>query len=216
MSLPVFVALAVVPLVVYLRVEPLNDAVFGFWNGQRSNFDFFSFYKARLIVGLAVVALAGLALRAVQRTPTPRLPPVPRVALVTFAAVAIVSAWLSPSRSVALDGFPDRYEGLFVLLSYLVIGWAAFSAIATAADARRVAGWLAASALVIGLIGALQYFGLDPFRSDEVARAVVSAGSGLDPARLLFPTDAGRSTRRSITTTTSAVTPRWSFPSSWP
>jgi hypothetical protein len=190
-TLPVLAALAIVPLVVYLRVEPLSGDRFDFWNGQRSNYDFFSYYKARLLVGLVALALAGLIAGIGRRASGLRDLPVPvRLSLAAYAALAIASAWASPFRAVVLDGFPDRYEGLLVLLSYLVVALASFAAFTSAASAQRLVTWLAASAVVVGAIGVLQYAGLDPFQSAWGRALILPAGYDQAALRLMYPAEA--------------------------
>ena len=190
-TLPVLAALALVPLVVYLRVEPLSGDRFDFWNGQRSNYDFFSYYKARLLVALAALALAGLIVGIARRASGLRKLPVPvAVSLASYAALAIASTWASPYPDVALEGFPDRYEGLLVLLSYLVLALASFAAFATPARARLLIACLAASAIVVGAVGVLQYGGFDPFRSAWGRALIVPAGSGDLASLLQYPAEA--------------------------
>ena len=188
-TIPVLAALAIVPLVVCLRVEPLDGERFEFWNGQRSNYDFFSYYKARLLMMLAAVALAGLIAGVVRRASALRLLPVTaRVALTAYVVLAIASTWASAHQNVSLGGFPDRYEGLFVLLAYAVVFLASFAA--TAAAAGRAVIWLAGSALAVGVVSALQYAGLDPFQTALGRALIVPAGDTSLAPLLQYPAEA--------------------------
>jgi hypothetical protein len=76
-TLCVVAALTLVPLVVYLRVEPLTGDRFDFWNGQRSDYDFFSYCIARLLAGLATIVLAGLIAGIARRASGLRQLPAP-------------------------------------------------------------------------------------------------------------------------------------------
>jgi hypothetical protein len=185
-AIPALASAAVVPLLVYLRVEPIGADLFAFWNGQRANFDFFTFYKSRALVVLGVAAVAGLALDAARRRHSSPwiLPRAAAVCLGSYALLAVGSAWASPFPSVALHGFPDRYEGLFVLLSYVVVCFASFAAFSTARDAVRLVTWLACSAAAIGIVGVLQYADLDPFRT-AIGRALVLPAAGSEAAPFL-------------------------------
>ena len=190
-TIPALAALAIVPLVVCLRVEPLDGERFEFWNGQRSNYDFFSYYKARLLMMLAAVALAGLIAGVVRRASALRLLPVTaRVALAAYVALAIASTWASAHQSVSLGGFPDRYEGLFVLIAYAVVLVASFAATATAAAVGRAVVWLAGSALAVGVVSALQYAGLDPFQTALGRALIVPAGETSLAPLLQYPAEA--------------------------
>jgi len=109
-TLCVVAALTLVPLLIYLRVEPLTGDRFDFWNGQRSNYDFFSYCIARLLAGLATIALAGLIVGIARRASGLRQLPAPvGVSPATqFPALASASAWAFSFPAVVLDGFPDQ------------------------------------------------------------------------------------------------------------
>ncbi len=208
--------IVVVPLVVYLKVVPLDNELFGFWNGQRANFDFFSFYKSRLVIGLAAVSLTGLlAGIANGQSGLRQLPMVARLTFAGYAVLAIASAWGSPFWNVALNRFPDRYEGLFVLLSVhrhrpgVVRGVhhtgpsrAGRKVLCRVCDRRRdhrspsVRGRRPAPRL--------------PGDSASSSRRPTTRR----PSNCSFPPRRARSTRRSSTTTMSAATPRSCCPSS--
>ena len=189
--LAVAATILVVPLVVYLKVVPLDNELFGYWNGQRSNFDFFSFYKSRIVVGLAAVSLTGLlAGIATGQSGLRQLPMVARLTLAGYAVLTIASAWGSPFWNVALNGFPDRYEGLFVLLSYIVMALASFAVFTTPARVELAAKCFAVSAIGVGVVGLLQYAGVDPLRSPRGQRLIVPAAYDPTALQLQFPAEA--------------------------
>jgi hypothetical protein len=163
---------------------PLDDELYGFWNGQRADFDFFSFYKSRILIGLAAVSILSLLAAMVNgQSGLRQLPLSARLSLAGYAVLAVASAWGSPHRNVALNGFPDRYEGLFVLLSYIVITLASFAVFTAPARVELAARCVAVSAIGVGVIGLLQYAGVDPFRSAWGQRLILpSAYDAQSPA----------------------------------
>jgi O-Antigen ligase len=184
-------AIVVVPLVVYLKVVPLDDELYGFWNGQRADFDFFSFYKSRILIGLAAVSIASLFAAMVNgKSGLRQLPLAARLALAGYAVLAVASAWGSPFRNVALNGFPDRYEGLFVLLSYIVITLASFAVFTTPARVELAARCVAVSAMGVGVIGLLQYAGVDPLRSAWGQRLILPSTYDAQSLQLQYPVEA--------------------------
>src|SRR6185295_5926718 len=184
-------AIVVVPLVVYLKVVPLDDELYGFWNGQRADFDFFSFYKSRILIGLAAVSIAGLFAAMVNgQSGLRRLPLPARLSLAGYAVLAVASAWGSPFRNVALNGFPDRYEGLFVLLSYIVITLASFAVFTTPARVELAVRCLAVSAIGVCAIGLLQYAGADPLRSAWGQRLILPSTYDAQSLQLQYPVEA--------------------------
>lgn len=187
----VVAAITFVPLVVYLRVEPLSPQLYGFWNGQRANFDFFSYYKARILVGLAAVALVGLVAGLITNdSGLRRLPRPAGILLACYAVMVVLSTWTSPFPGVALDGFPDRYEGALVLLAYLVMALASFAACTTPARAHVVITGLAVSAFVAAIVGLLQYMGADPLRAPGGQRLILPSAYQQAAAQLQYPVEA--------------------------
>jgi hypothetical protein len=181
----------VVPLVVHLKVVALDNELYGFWNGQRANFDFFSFYRSRIVIGLAVVSIAGLlAGIAHGQSGLRQLPMVARLSLAGYAALAVGSAWGSPFRNVAINGFPDRYEGLFVLLSYMAITLASFAVFTTPARVELVARCYAVSAIGVGVVGLLQFAGVDPLRSAWGQRLILPTAYDAASLQLQYPAEA--------------------------
>ena len=91
---------------------------------------------------------------------------------------------------MALNGFPDRYEGLFVLLSYIVIALASFAVFTTPGRVELAAKCFAVSAIGVGTIGLLQYAGVDPLRAAWGQRLIVPAAHDPTSLQLQFPAEA--------------------------
>lgn len=163
--LPLLFVVAVVPLVVYMKEVTLDERVIPFWIGGEQNIDFFSYYKSRLIIASGLLSLVALGVGVyLQKVRVKKLyfyygP------FLLLALLILFSALLSEYRGVAVWGFADRYEGMLVLLSYLAITFAAVNLVNEEKDIKYFMGALFASALVVGVIGMFQYFGLDFFRS---------------------------------------------------
>ena len=59
--IPFIIFIAIVPLVVYMKIVPVDGIAFEYWKGSKENPDFFSYYKSLWIIisaGLAVVTFA--------------------------------------------------------------------------------------------------------------------------------------------------------------
>jgi len=186
-------ATAVVPLIVRLAVRPLDGPALDFWNGQSNNYDFFSYYKACAIVGCGALAAIGLGcawLRG-RRAWVSRVPMAAWAALLAYLALVIASTAASAYQSIALGGFPDRYEGAWVLVAYASLFCAAASVRERERSVRLLVGGLAVSAGVIGWIGAFQAAGLDFFRGEVGRFAILPSGTGANAGALVFPRRAG-------------------------
>ncbi|OEF96811.1 O-antigen ligase family protein [Desulfuribacillus alkaliarsenatis] len=157
---------AIVPTIVYLKVVPLPPHVAQFWMGD-TNADFFSYYKAIWIQILTAISLITLLLAKVQNAIEFKKDKI-FIPLAVYAVFVILSAVFADSvyREVAFKGYPDRYEGMYVLLSYVLITFIAAHIVRTENHLKLVLGSLLASASVLSVLGVFQYLGYDFFRSE--------------------------------------------------
>ncbi len=127
-------------------------------------FDFFSYYKAQLVILCAVLLLvAGLILIfSRQLTQKPHILFFP---LMVYTVGLIASAIKSAYPAIALNGFFDRDEGLWVLLAYVILFLGASLLISDTRHAWWILYTWMAALCVAGLLGIFQYFGLDLFQS---------------------------------------------------
>ncbi len=164
--IPLMLAVAVVPLIVYMRVIPLEGAAFEFWTGEKQNMDFFSYYKGIWTIVAAVLAFLVLLVRGFYQEKLTFKPTNLYIPLAVYAFFILVSTIFAEHRAVASSGFPDRYEGMWVLLSYLVLMFATVNLVSEKKHVKIILGALFASAVIIGVIGVFQYIGHDFFRTD--------------------------------------------------
>ncbi len=164
--MPLVLAVAVVPLIVYMRIIPLEGAAFEFWTGEKQNTDFFSYYKGIGIIVAAAAALLVLLVRGFYQEKITFKPTQLYIPLAVYAFFILVSAVFAEHRTVAMYGFPDRYEGMWVLISYLVLMFAAVNLVSEKKHVKIILGALFVSAVIIGVIGVFQYIGHDFFRTD--------------------------------------------------
>ncbi len=163
--LPLILAFSAVPLVVMLKVVPLDDITYRYWIGTKNNSDFFSYYKAVLLMICTVLSAAAYFAARYRRELTPRPLPQYYIPAAVYAFFIILSTLLSKYPATAGMGFADRYEGVYVLLSYLAIAFFAANMINSEKHLKICMAFLFISAGIIGTIGILQFFGLDFFRS---------------------------------------------------
>lgn len=156
-----FIALAIVPLLVGLKLKPVNAEALGFWN-KSINADFFSYYKSLAIVLLAI--FIGVLL-------TIKKPLIRRNAQAAMLAVLAMCIILSTLFSIhpytSIFGFPDRYEGVGVLLSYLVLFIGAAQLVENKQQMKVLIAGLLASAFIIAIIGLFQFLGYDFLQQND-------------------------------------------------
>jgi tetratricopeptide (TPR) repeat protein/O-antigen ligase len=121
--------------------------------------------KIALLRSLALVA-AGLVIfdRVILRVPGNRVElrnPV-TWAVAALVGVYILSTALSVAPYVSLLGSYQRLQGVYSLLSYLVIGATILLYLREPGQVRRLAFFLITTSVPVSLYGILQHFGLDP------------------------------------------------------
>lgn len=160
---PVIFIIAIVPLIVHLKIVPLSSDVLQFWTGENANFDFFSYWKmVFFLISVSVLALYFI----VKFLPEQKIKPtILYIPMAIYAAGILVSTLLSEHKGLALFGFPDRYEGMFVLLGYLLLTFMVINIITKELDIKIIIGALIVGSVIIGLIGLSQYFGHDLFQT---------------------------------------------------
>ncbi|WP_172452499.1 DNA methyltransferase [Chromatium okenii] len=82
-----------------------------------------------------------------------------------YAMMIVFSTLFSAHHPIAFSGFFERYEGMWVLLSYLILMLGAYLFISTLKQLWLILGvWLAALC-IISIIGLFQFIGVDIFQT---------------------------------------------------
>lgn len=174
--IPLALAVSLVPLIVKLKIVPVHISIVDFWNRGSSDGDFFSYYKSIAVIALSVLAILSLAAGVFQQQIKIKRSFI-YIPLAGFALLAVLSAVFSGYAAVSLGGFPGRYEGLFVLLAYTVLFFAALNSFADEKRIRILIACLIASSVIICILGILQFFGLDFFKTSFGQRVILPGGT---------------------------------------
>ncbi|WP_019851357.1 O-antigen ligase [Desulfitobacterium sp. PCE1] len=165
--LPLMFVVALLPLIVYLKVMPLEGASYDYWVGTMENYDFFSYYKG---IGLLIAASFSMAILLIrvfqskQNLLNQDFKPY-YIALGVYVLLIIGSTLTSEYLAVSLTGFPDRYEGLYVLIAYTVLFFATTALVTRENHVKYLVNSLLVGALLLSVIGLLQFVGLDIFKT---------------------------------------------------
>lgn len=163
--IPVIFILTVVPLIVYLKVVPLKGVTYQFWNGQQNNYDFFSYYKMVWFLTAMVFSLIFLGIRSYQSDIGYVRKSIYYYPIIVYVVFVLLSTLFSKYKGIAMLGFTDRYEGMFVLLGYMAVLFVTINLVREEDDVKLLLGALITGAVIIGIIGALQYAGIDIWKS---------------------------------------------------
>lgn len=165
--IPLIMMIICVPLIVHMKVIPLNGASYLFWNGQKQNVDFFSYYKTIWINIFTLLASVMLLLKFYQNgTNFVKKSYDYYITMVIYSLFVIISTLSSEYKEIALKGFPDRYEGMYMLLAYMIILFLTINLIEKEQHAKVIIISLLIGAVILGTIGFFQYIGHDLWKSN--------------------------------------------------
>lgn len=121
------VFLVICPWITYMKIHALDEQeqkVFEQYGGYA--YDFFIYYKAELIIAMAVflvVVMAGQILFTDHKD-MPLLRKSNRriyLCMAVYAGMVLISSFLSEHEGIAKNGTPSQGEGYWVLLAYAVL-----------------------------------------------------------------------------------------------
>jgi O-antigen ligase len=173
--IPLCLAVCLVPLIIYIKEVKFEDPGNLYWDGSGTHYDIFCYYK---MVFLLLFAAAGLLLRIFtpQKSPLDREKKVYYIPMGIFSLCVILSSITSEFKQVAFFGFLERYEGAFVLFAYMAVMYIAMNlGSGNEAHIKILFACLFASAAIISVIGAFQYFGADIYKSDFFYKLITPA-----------------------------------------
>lgn len=195
----IFLALIVgiVPLIVISKVVFFSD-IEKISLGEGPKLDIFSYYK---MVTLLICTAAGFLTYLFKRDANP-LSDDKKIYYIPagiYLLSVFFSATTSEYKNIAFWGYYDRYEGAFVLISYIIVLFLSMNLLIEEKPIKIVFMCLLGSAFIISIIAILQYFGINPI--DDIAMATTpgyakvtlsaSIGTGLVYSTLYNPNYVG-------------------------
>lgn len=173
--LPVILLLAVVPLILRWNINPLSADVARYWKDTVET-DLFCQTKGTVIVLLAIAMLLILFFtldkKKIQELKENK---VLMVALGVFGILTILSVFASTNKDVALWGAPERHEGLFVHLSYIIIFMYLYIKLKDQENFKYIKISILVLSAIMTVIGLSQIFEKDILLSDFVKNLVIPA-----------------------------------------
>jgi len=158
--LPIAFVIAVVPLIVFMKVDKLSAVEIKNFYGEETYSDFFSFYKSQWLTIGTIFAVFFYFARGLVKKLDIRKSFI-YIPTFSYAGLIILSTLFSENKDIAVNGFVARYEGMISLLCYLALLMITFNLIQSEFQIRFLFGALLVSATIIGLIGVFQFAGYD-------------------------------------------------------
>lgn len=171
--LPLIFIIAMIPFIVRLKAVNLSRNVALYWTGKSVNFDFFSYGKSAAIIFIAVVCFF-LLFFMFSKTIFEKIKDSKFIygSVLIYILLVIISSMVSTFKSVAIYGGPDRYEGMWVLISYAIILVYAMNIKLNNKTLKTIVYAIYFLVFIMGIIGLLQYIGKD-FFATEFAKTLI-------------------------------------------
>lgn len=169
---PILFIVGFIPLIVRLSIVELGKDTTRYWIGIPQNFDFFSYNKMIWLLGAAIL-LTILVCYLIIKGKLYIKKIYINYLICTFSLFSIISFLFSDVKSISLFGYPDRFEGIFVLLTYMIILFTVVNLIKNEKMALLVIKVFIYSSLFIGIIGILQFLGNDIFKTEFMKAFII-------------------------------------------
>jgi O-antigen ligase len=169
---PIAFVIAVVPLIVFMKLDTLSAIEMKNWYGESTYTDFFNYYKSQWLMIGTVLAIIfyfaqGLSKKLEVKKSFIYIP------TGIYAGFIILSTLFSKNKDVALNGFVARYEGMISLLCYLALMLITYNLVKSEYQVRFLLGALLISATIICVIGLFQLIGVDIYRTNFVKSLII-------------------------------------------
>ena len=169
--IPIILIAAIVPLIVYGKLLILTPLEKPNWFSGNFYIDFFAYYKGYWTVILTALSLfITILLFAFKKIKWKKSKIF--IPLGFYVFFVVLSALLSMDKEVALRGFPDMHQGVFVLISYALLIVLVIQLVNHKKHMMMILWALVFSTIIASLIGYYQFIGLDPFNVLSVQKIV--------------------------------------------
>jgi O-antigen ligase len=162
--LPVVLIAAVVPLIVHYKKIELPEVVASYWV-RDYNTDFFSYYKMIFLLGLTFFALISFYIYYKKEAGEKLKKTFYNYPIFIYLIMIILATLFSKAQLTSLQGYPSRYEGMPVLIAYLLILVITINLFNTKEQFEFLLKALLISAVIMAVIGLTQFFEFDFFKS---------------------------------------------------
>ena len=166
--IPILIIVFFLPFIIRLKVTEVTGNYFNFWTGARQDADLFTYYKKVFIYISTLFIFIQLFFF------TPKFKKTRANYIIgVFAFLTIISSVFSKYREIALHGFIQRNEGMWVWLSYLVFLFFSMNIVSSKKQISIVSKTFAFSGIIIAIISILQTRGFNIFETEFIQRLII-------------------------------------------
>ena len=166
--IPITLVVAILPFIIRLNFIDLQGPFYDYWTGATQFGEAFSYYKTIFLYIISVVIILQLFFF------TPRFKKTKAYYILGLLTITtILSTIFSEYREIALYGFLERHEGMWVWLSYILLTFASINLVNTEKQLKILTYSLAISGGIISLIAIFQYFDYDLISTQFVQNLMI-------------------------------------------
>ena len=184
--IPLILIIFLVPLIVRLKILSVPEAARMLVNGQETTGDFFAYYKMVLFLTFSAIGVSVFLYKYFIATNITIKKTKLYYFMAIFSVLAIFSTIFATHKDVALKGIFDRYEGLYLLLGYMVVLFLTINLIDNEKQVKYLLTFLGASAIIMSLIGITQLLGKDIFASSLGKELIVPSKYMVEELKFSF------------------------------
>ncbi|MBC2581576.1 O-antigen ligase [Clostridium sp. DJ247] len=162
--IPLAFIVSIIPLIVYGKAINLTGDYYKYWKGVNNIMDFFSYYKSIWILISVCVATLVFAVKLFSKSLKIYKTKL-YIPIIIYSILVILASIFSNFTDIAIWGFVERYEGMLAILAYMLLLVITINLVNNKSSIKVILIALICSALIIGIIGILQYFGHDFYKS---------------------------------------------------
>lgn len=164
--IPLIFLIVVLPFITHGKIIELSMEEANFWKGGTTHVDFFCYYKSiGLVLGTCAFLLSFCFLYLSKKVHFNKSTKY-YMPMIIYVIFVVISTLLSHYKNTAVIGFMEMYQGMSVLLCYIVITIIIINLVSEENDIKIILTSFAFLSIVMGILGLSQYFGHDFFQSD--------------------------------------------------
>lgn len=186
---PLLITVIFLPLIVKMHTYDTPLSKYDWFSAASTYYDFFLYYKQWFFVvlcSLMALILISYAIITKEKIKFSRdlLP------LLIYAFMSLLSTLFSDYRSISFSGNFEQFENIFCILGYVLVVYYAFIMISSETELKLLINAIAIGALILGIFGTFQAFGMDFFNTPFGKSTI--AEKGTDPNTLGMAFGEGR------------------------
>lgn len=166
--LPFALILLIVPMIVFMKEANIKSNIVEFTTSETKS-DFFNYYKAIWLITFSISSILFISYYIYAKKLRFKLS-YSFIPLFVYYLFVFLSSSFSEYHEVALNGFPNRNEGFWVISCYIVICFIAAHFITYEKDIMFLFGSLVICATLLCILGISQFLGFDFLQIDFIKK----------------------------------------------